>query len=336
RRLPAARREGHPTVTCVDHGMLRPKGRSRRGPRMSAPPDNRLANPEQLIADLQHQLAECKAERDAGLQRETATAEVLQVVNSSPGDLVPVFDAILEKALRLCGAAYGHVFRVEGDLNRAVAARGDPEFVDWLLKQGPVRPTPGGILHRMTQGERVVQIPDSTNTDVYRSGAITREIIDRSGVRTTLGVALRNDRALLGAIFVNRREAQPFSDKEIALLETFAAQAVIAMENARLITETREALEQQTATAEVLGVINSSPGDLTPVFDAILEKAHILCAAPLGSLVLCDGEQLRAVATRGYPQEYQAMGRQGFSPIRAFRRLLSGEPFVHVPDLATP
>src|SRR5215469_8920241 len=263
--------------------MIERGDRSRRGPQMSATPDSRLANSEQLIADLQRQLAECKAERDAGLQRETATAEVLQVVNSSPGDLVPVFDAILEKALRLCGAAYGHVFRVEGGLSRAVAARGDPEFVEWLLKQGPIRPTPGGILHRMMQGERVVQIPDSTDTDVYRSGTITREIIDRSGVRTTLGVALRNDRALVGAIFVNRREAHPFSDKEMVLLETFAAQAVIAMENARLITETRAALEQQTATAEVLGVINSSPGDLAPVFDAILEKAHNLCSVECGT-----------------------------------------------------
>jgi GAF domain-containing protein len=180
------------------------------------------------------------------LEQQTATAEVLQVINSSPGDLAPVFDAILEKALRLCGAAHGHVFRVEGDLGRAVAARGDTEFVEWLLQQGPVRPTPGGILHRMMQGDCVVQIPDSTDTEGYRAVKAIRELIDRSGVRTTLGIALRNDSALLGAIFVNRREVRPFSDKEIALLENFAAQAVIAMENARLINETREALEQQT------------------------------------------------------------------------------------------
>jgi GAF domain-containing protein len=173
------------------------------------------------------------------LEQQTATAEVLQVINASPGDLAPVFHAILEKALSLCGAAHGHVFRVEGDLGRAVAPRGDPDFVEWLLKQGPVRPTPGGILHRMMQGDRVVQIPDSTDTEGYRAGKGIRELIDRSGVRTTLGVALRNDGALLGAIFVNRREVRPFSEKEIALLENFAAQAVIAMENARLLTDAR-------------------------------------------------------------------------------------------------
>src|SRR5215813_4214397 len=302
---------------------------------MSATPDSRLANSEQLIADLQRQLAECGAERDAGLQRETATAEVLQVVNSSPGDLVPVFDAILEKALRLCGAAYGHVFRVEGDLNRAVAARGDPEFVEWLLKQEPVRPAPGGILHRMMQGEPVVQIPDSTDTDVYRSGAITREIIDRSGVRTTLGVALRNDRALLGAIFVNRRDVRPFSNKEVALLQNFAAQAVIAMENARLITETREALEQQTATAEVLQLINSSPGDLSPVFDAMLERAVRLCDAKIGSLWTYDGEQFRLAAVRGGSQElFDLIARSGpgYDRMSARGHALRGEHVTHVLD----
>jgi class 3 adenylate cyclase len=297
---------------------------------MNAMPDNTLANAEQRIADLERQLAECKGERDEVLDQQTATAEVLQVINSSPGDLTPVFDAMLEKAMRLCEITFGVLATYDGEYFRSVAARGlSPALAEHL--RHPYTVPPRSTFAELVGGVSVVQIPDVGADD--RPAADTRRaLVELGGARTGLAVALRRDDEFLGAFWFYRQEVRPFSDKQIALLQDFAAQAVIAIENARLITEMREALEQQTATAEVLQVINSSPGDLAPVFDAILEKAHSLCGAPLGSLVLRDGDQLRAVATRGYPQEYETLARQGFPPSASFRLLLSGEPFRHVLD----
>jgi GAF domain-containing protein len=268
------------------------------------------------------------------LEQQTATAEVLQVINSSPGDLAPVFDAIVEKAMRLCAATNGHLFTYDGDLLHPAAIHGDPRLVEWHRQLGPFRPAANTGLERIRGGEHLVHIPDVMEVDVFQTVSEPRQATEIAGVRSALNVALRRDDVLLGVLGVYRQEVRPFSEKQIALLQSFAAQAVIAMENARLLTETREALEQQTATAEVLQVINSSPGDLVPVFDALLEKAHKLCGIASGSLLIRDGEEFWAAAARG-ERHYLTVRRDGsFRPPEGtpLCRLSRGDPLVHLAD----
>jgi GAF domain-containing protein len=240
-------------------------------------------------------------EQREALEQQTATAEVLQVINATPGDLAPVFDAMLDKATGLCEAAFGAMMIHEGDdWHRPVAIRGlTPERVrDW--GQDPLYLGPGTPSYRLVRGERLVHVQNATEEEAYRSGnPYWRDLIEVDGVLTWLAVPLRKDGVLLGTLIAYRREVRPFSDKQIGLLENFAAQAVIAMENARLLTEQQEALEQQTATAEVLQVINSPPGNLAPVFGAMLEKAMRLCGAAIGGIYSYDGQEFATVALLG-------------------------------------
>ena len=288
------------------------------------------------IADISARKATEEALREA-LEQQTATAEVLGVINSSPGDLTPVFDAMLKKATTLCDAAAGVLWVSEGEHFRSVASRGLPGAFEEFLRT-PVDAGPDTGIGRLRRGGSLAHIADMADGAGYRSGdALHRAAVDLGGVRSLLAVPLQKDGFLFGAFGVTRQEVRPFTDKQIALLQNFAAQAVIAMENARLITETREALEQQTATAEVLGVINSSPGDLVPVFEAMLERALRLCGASFGELRTYDGERFSLAATRGSPPAYaEYYARQDtsrYAPGTGPARLLNGEPFVHIPDL---
>jgi len=249
------------------------------------------------------------------LEQQTATAEVLQVINSSPGDLKPVFDAMLDKALQLCLADYGVLWIRDGDVIRAGAIRGaSEEFVDFLLRErAPV--DADMLIARAVRERQVIHLRDAKDSEPYRRGVpLAVFSADRAGIRTILMVPLSKEDDGLGLLTIYRREVRLFSEKEIALVQNFAAQAVIAIENARLLTETREALEQQTATAEVLQVINSSPGDLAPVFNAMLEKTLRLCEAAHGNFLTYDGEVFQNAAVRGEPQLAEYRRQQG--PLR--------------------
>src|SRR5262245_31933868 len=306
-------------------------------------PAKTTAGPSPTVSELEHKVAELsdrlraqREEYNEALQREAALAEILRVINEPGTDLARVFSVMIEKATKLCSASYGYVWRYDGKHVRAVAASAQQTFGDWLRDSEPRVPAEQSPLGKALLSHRLVHVIDAKEDEAYKTQLPFRELVDRGGVRTLLHVPLLKGHELLGVITVYRQEPRAFSERQIALIESFAAQAVVALENARLLTEQREALERQTATAEVLQVINSSPGDLTPVFETILARAHALCGVVRGSLLLYDGERFRAVAVHNLPETLATRLREGYEPgpNHPSQRLLAGEDYAQVRDMA--
>ena len=243
---------------------------------MAALPQDMMTDLTRTVADLQQRIQAISAERDEAVAQQSATTEVFQVINSSPANLAPVFDAILERAMRLCEAPIGVLWTYDGEYMRASASRGAPPAYAEFLERGPIRPS-HIQLQLLDRSDGFVQVADIALTEGYRIGdPLPRAAADLGGIRTLLVVPLRKHGVLLGTFGIYRQEVRPFSDRQVALVQSFAVQAVIAMENARLFNETKEALERQTATADILKVIASSPSEVHPVFAAIANSANRL------------------------------------------------------------
>jgi GAF domain-containing protein len=290
---------------------------------------------------LLNELRQRTAALSEALEQQTATSEVLKVVSSSPGELQPVFDAMLDKATRICQAPFGNLALFEGDRLRMLALHGPQGAFADLRRRDPVVPIQLTPVRILLETRQPVQVADMAAESQYADLAIVK----LAGARTIAVVPMVKDDDLIGAISVFRQEVRPFTDKQIELLSNFAAQAVIAIENTRLLNELRqrtadlsEALEQQTATSEVLEVISSSRGDLEPVFQSMLRHAVTLCSAGFGAFFNHENGLLRVDAQYGLPEalrDYLAKrANMPPTPGTVVDEVIRTRRTVHVPDLA--
>ena len=309
-----------------------PRRKTIRHPNASKTARHRSASAKEVSVQL-------RRERDEALARETATSVVLQVISRSPGELGSVFDTILANATRICRAGFGLLHLSEKDMFRTVASHNVPQALDDFVRQrGSFKPPSGSPVDRLLQKKDVIFTADEAAEPT--PGVAAR----LGGARSLVAVPMLRDNKLIGAIVIYRQEVRPFTDKQVELLKNFAAQAVIAIENTRLLNELRqrtddlsESLEQQTATSEVLKVISSSRGELVPVFDAMLANAARICEAKFGMLYLRDGDGFRAVAaTRDAPTAYVESRHRGQlrpPPDGPLGRAAATKQVVHIDDI---
>ena len=284
-------------------------------------------------------LTERTADLTEALEQQTATSEVLQVVSSSPGDLEPVFAAMLENAVRICDATFGNIYHWDGEALHLLATHNTPPAFAEARRRSPRYPNANVPAGRLAATKTVVHVADLAAEQAYvgQRDPATVEAVELGGVRTFLAVPLLKENRLIGTFALARQEVRPFTDKQVELVKNFASQAVIAIENARLLNELRQSLERQTATSEVLQVISSFPGDLEPVFATMLDKAVGICDAQFGTLYLREADRLRLISTHNVPPAFaEAQGKGPFRPAPhgMLDAVMKTGRAVHLADLA--